>query len=262
MTSIVCRICKSSTEKLFSTIILQKFSVEYFQCPHCEYVQTESPFWLKEAYRRPINDVDTGLMMRSYRHRNVASTLIYILFNQRGKFLDYGAGYGVFVRLMRDIGFNFYWQDKHSENLFAKGLEFDKSEKYRVELLTCFEAFEHFVEPAIELANLLNISKNILLSTELIPDPIPSPAEWWYYGSEHGQHIGFFRKKTFEYLANKHCLHFYTNGQNIHLLSKKRLFKPAFKWLTKVSKYITPLIQKRMESLTWQDFETLKSEIS
>ena len=262
MAVIVCRICKSSTEKLFSTIILQKFSVEYFQCPYCGYVQTESPFWLKEAYSRPINDVDTGLMMRSYWHRNVASTLIYILFNQRGQFLDYGGGYGVFVRLMRDIGFNFYWQDKHSENLFAKGLEFRKSEKYPVELLTCFEAFEHFVEPAIELANLLNISENILLSTELIPDPIPSPTEWWYYGSEHGQHIGFFRKKTFEYLANKHCLHFYTNGKNIHLLSKKRLFKPAFKWMTKVSKYITPLIQKRMESLTWQDFETLKSKIS
>jgi len=262
MTSIVCRICKSSTEKLFSTIILKKFSVEYFQCPHCGYVQTESPFWLKEAYSRPINDVDTGLMMRSYWHRNIASTLIFILFNQRGKFLDYGAGYGVFVRLMRDIGFNFYWQDKHSGNLFAKGLEFRKSEKYPVELLTCFEAFEHFVEPAIELANLLNISENILLSTELIPDPIPPPTEWWYYGKEHGQHIGFFRKKTFEYLANKHCLYFYTNGQNIHLLSKKRFFKPAFKWLTKVSKYITPLIQKRMESLTWQDFETLKSKIS
>ena len=182
MASIVCRICKSSTEKLFSTIILQKFSVEYFQCPHCGYVQTEFPFWLKEAYSRPINDVDTGLMMRSYWHRKVASTLIYILFNQRGKFLDYGAGYGVFVRLMRDIGFNFYWQDEHSENLFAKGLEFRKSEKYPVELLTCFEAFEHFVEPAIELANLLNISENILLSTELIPNPIPSPTEWWYYG--------------------------------------------------------------------------------
>ena len=261
MTSIVCRICKSSTENLFSTIILQKFSVEYFQCPHCGYVQTESPFWLEEAYSRPINDVDTGLMMRSYWHRNVASTLIYILFNQRGKFLDYGGGYGVFVRLMRDIGFNFYWQDKHSENLFAKGLEFRKSEKYPVELLTCFEAFEHFVEPAIELANLLNISENILLSTELIPDPIPSPTEWWYYGSEHGQHIGFFQKKTFEYLANKHSLYFYTNGQNIHLFTKKLLLKPAFKWLTKASKYITPLIQKRMESLTWKDFETLKSEI-
>jgi len=262
MPSIVCRICSLSTEKIFSTIILQKHSVEYFQCSHCGYVQTESPFWLEEAYSRPINDVDTGLLMRSFWHKNVTSTLIYILFNQRGNFLDYGGGYGVFVRLMRDIGFDFYWYDKHTENLFAKGFEFEESNHNPVELLTCFEVFEHFAEPAIELENLLNISKNILLSTELIPEPVPSPAEWWYYDSEHGQHIGFFQKKTFEYLADKHSLYFYSNGQNIHLLSKNRLLKPAFKWLTKVSKFINPLIQKRMESLTWQDFETLKAKIS
>ena len=131
-----------------------------------------------------------------------------------------------------------------------------------MEFLTCFEAFEHFVGPAIELKNLLNISQKILLTTIIIPDTVPSPAKWWYYGSEHGQHIGFCQKKTFEYLAKKHNLFFYTNGQNIHLLTKKRLFEPAFKWLTKDSKYINPLIQKRMESLTWQNFETLRFEIS
>jgi len=241
---------------------MQKYSVEYFQCSHCGYVQTESPFWLEEAYNRPINDVDTGLLMRSYWHRNVTSTLIYILFNHERKFLDFGGGYGIFVRSMRDIGFDFYWQDKHTENLFAKGFEFVESENNPVELLTCFETFEHFVEPAVELESLLNISRNILLSTELIPDPLPKPDNWWYYGSEHGQHIGFFQKKTFEYLANKHSLYFYTNGQNIHLFTEKRLLKPAFKLLIKASKYINPLIQKRMESLTWKDFETLKVEIS
>jgi len=257
----VCRVCNTTVDPIFTSVLIQKYSVEYFQCLHCGYVQTESPFWLEEAYSRTINDVDTGLLMRSYWHRNVSSTLIYILFKHRGKFLDFGGGYGVFVRLMRDIGFDFYWQDKHTENLFAKGFEFGESDQNPVELMTCFETFEHFVEPAIELENLLNISQNILLSTEFIPDPVPSPDEWWYYGSEHGQHIGFFQKKTFEYLANKHSLYFYTNGQNIHLFTKKRLLKPAFKWLTKASKYINPLIQKRMDSLTWQDFETLNSEI-
>ena len=257
-----CRVCKSPVTKIFSGSLLENYSVDYFQCPFCGYVQTTEPFWLEEAYSRPINDVDTGLMMRSFWHKNITSTLIYILFNKRGVFLDFGGGYGVFVRLMRDIGFNFYWQDKHSDNLFAKGFEFTESEHNPVELLTCFEAFEHFVEPATELENLLNISQNILLSTEFIPEPVPSPAEWWYYGSKHGQHIGFFQKKTFEYLANKHGLNFYTNGQNIHLLSEKRFPTPAFNWLTKASKFLNPLIQKRMESLTWQDFETLKSEIS
>ena len=259
MITSVCRVCNTAIDPIFTSVLIKKFSVEYFQCPHCGYVQTESPFWLEEAYSRTINDVDTGLLMRSFWHRNVSSTLIYILFKHRGKFLDYGGGYGVFVRLMRDIGFDFYWQDKHTENLFAKGFEYGESDQNPFELLTCFETFEHFVEPAIELENLLNFSQNILLSTEFIPDPVPSPDEWWYYGSEHGQHIGFFQKKTFEYLANKHSLYFYTNGQNIHLFTKKRLLKPAFKLLTKASKYINPLIQKRMDSLIWKDFETLKS---
>ena len=186
--------------------------LDYFQCSFCDYVQTTEPFWLDEAYNRPINNVDTGLMMRSFWHRNITSTLIYILFNKRGLFLDFGGGFGVFVRLMRDIGFDFYWQDKHTENLFAKGFEFTESEQNSVELLTCFEAFEHFVEPAAELEKLLCISRNIILTTEFIPNPPPSPDEWWYYGSEHGQHIEFFQKKTFAYLAKKHSLHFYTNG--------------------------------------------------
>ncbi len=104
------------------------------------------------------------------------------------------------MRLMRDVGFDFFWQDKHTENLFARGFEIPKSEKFTIELLTCFEAFEHFAEPVTELENLLSISRNILLSTEFIPEPTPSPDEWWYYGTEHGQHIGFFQKKHLSFL--------------------------------------------------------------
>ena len=262
MTSTVCRICSIPVSEVFSSTLLKKYSVKYFQCSQCGYVQTEAPFWLEEAYITSINNSDTGIMMRSFWHRNIAATLIYFLFDKKSKFLDYGGGYGVFVRLMRDVGFDFFWQDKHTENLFARGFEFPESEKFTVELLTCFEAFEHFVEPVKELENLLSISSNILLSTEFIPEPTPSPDEWWYYGTEHGQHIGFFQKKTFEFLAKKYNLFFYTNGQNIHLFTEKQLLSSTFKLLTKVSKFITPLIQKRMESLTWKDFEKLKASVS
>ena len=262
MTSTVCRICSNPVSEVFSYTLLKKYSVKYFKCSHCGYVQTEEPYWLEEAYKASVNDSDTGMMMRSFWHRNIAATLIYFLLDNKSKFLDYGGGYGVFVRLMRDVGFDFFWQDKHTENLFARGFEFPESEKFTVELLTCFEAFEHFVEPVSELENLLSISRNILLSTELIPEPTPSPDDWWYYGTEHGQHIGFFQKKTFEFLAKKYNLFFYTNGQNIHLFTEKQLLSSTFKLMTKVSKFITPLIQKRMESLTWKDFEKLKASVS
>jgi len=260
MTTSICRICAKPVEVVFSAVLLQKYSTQYFKCSQCGYVQTEDPHWLEEAYKSSINDSDTGTIMRNLWLRNVATTLIYFFFDNKGPFLDYGSGYGVFVRLMRDVGFDFSWQDKHTENLFAKGFEFSESKHQKVELLTCFEAFEHFVEPAVELGNLLCSSRNILLSTEFIPEPVPDPDKWWYYGMEHGQHIGFFQKKTFDYLAEKHNLNFYTNGQNIHLLTDKHLLPFAFKWMIKLSKYIAPLIQRRMKSLTWQDFETLKTK--
>ena len=262
MLSTVCRVCKMEVEALFSTVILGKYSVKYCKCSQCGYVQTEDPYWLEEAYNTPINDSDTGMIMRNLWLKNITATLIYFLFTKEKKFLDYGGGYGVFVRLMRDVGFDFYWQDKHSKNMFAKGFEFSSSDNTNVELLTCFEAFEHFADPLAEFEKLLTISPNILLSTEFIPEPTPPPGDWWYYGTEHGQHIGFFQKKTFDFLAKKYNLFFYTNGQNIHLFTEKRLLPSSFKLMTKVSKFITPLIQKKMKSLTWLDYENLKVPVS
>ena len=262
MTKPVCRICSAPVSEKFSSTLLNKYTIKYFQCSVCGYVQTEEPYWLQEAYDSPINDSDTGMMMRSFWNRNIAATMIYFLFDKKKIFLDYGGGYGVFVRLMRDVGFDFYWQDKHTENLFAQGFEFSESDNTNVELLTCFEAFEHFADPLAELEKLLTISRNILLSTEFIPEPTPLPDDWWYYSTEHGQHIGFFQKKTFEFLAKKYNLFFYTNGQNIHLFTEIKLLPTSFKFMTKVSKFITPLIQKRMKSLTWIDSEKLKVPVS
>ena len=261
MTKPACRICSAPVSEKFSSTLLNKYTIKYFQCSVCGYVQTEEPYWLQVAYEKPINDSDTGMMMRSFWNRNIAATMIYFLFDKKKIFLDYGGGYGVFVRLMRDVGFDFYWQDKHTENLFAKGFELSKITNTPVELLTCFEAFEHFNEPINELEKLLKVSRNILLSTVFIPDPIPHPNDWWYYGIEHGQHIGFFQEKTFEYLAEKYSLQFYTNGQNIHLLTEKQFPSSTFKWVTKFSKIITPFIKTQMESLTWNDHETIKESL-
>jgi len=119
--------------------------------------------------------------------------LLALFFNKNGKFLDFAGGYGVFVRLMRDIGFDFVLYDKYTQNLFAKGFEYNPSHK--IEAITTFESFEHFAKPMDEIESMLKISKNIIFSTELLPDPIPKPEDWWYYGLEHGQHISFYSKK-------------------------------------------------------------------
>jgi len=43
--------------------------------------------------------------------------------NPDGIFLDYAAGYGLFVRLMRDAGYNFRWSDLYCQNLLFGALK-------------------------------------------------------------------------------------------------------------------------------------------
>ena len=86
MLSTVCRVCKMEVEALFSTVILGKYSVKYFKCSQCGYVQTEEPYWLEEAYNTPINDSDTGMIMRNLWLKNITATLIYFLFTKENFF--------------------------------------------------------------------------------------------------------------------------------------------------------------------------------
>ena len=146
-----CKICGTLSEFVFEAKVLNKYEVKYFSCPNCEYLFTENPYWLDEAYNRAINISDTGLISRNIFLSKVVSTLIYFFFNKKGRFLDYAGGYGLFTRLMRDTGFDFYWHDPYCENLFANGFEYDMNNEIHFELATAFEVFEHFSEPVNEL---------------------------------------------------------------------------------------------------------------
>ena len=117
----VCKICGHEVAKIFEKKILNKYQVGYFQCPNCEFIQTEKPYWLDEAYKDPINASDTGLISRNIYLSRLTSLLIFFFFDKTGCFLDFAGGYGIFTRLMRDIGFDFLWQDPFTTNLFAKG---------------------------------------------------------------------------------------------------------------------------------------------
>lgn len=215
-----CKICSSDCNEAFSHIVLSKYDVKYFKCSSCDYLFTENPFWLEEAYKNPINLSDTGILKRNIFYSKLTSILLYLWFDKSAKFLDYAGGYGIFTRLMRDIGFDYYWHDDFTENLLSKGFEM-KDDKY--ELLTAFEVFEHFDNPVEEMKKMLAKSDNILFSTITIPNSIPS-TDWWYYGFEHGQHISFYSTKTFEKMAAILGLK-YSNLGFLHLFSKTKKIK-------------------------------------
>ncbi len=99
-----CKICESESHKFAKASVLGKYDIDYFQCSNCGFVQTEEPYWLEEAYSDAIASSDVGLVFRNTTLSQKTDNIIFNIFNHEAKFLDYGGGYGLFVRLMRDLG--------------------------------------------------------------------------------------------------------------------------------------------------------------
>lgn len=220
-----CKICNFNSRHVLSGEILNKYNIKYFYCDNCEHLQTEKPFWLKKAYKQPIGSLDTGIISRNYKNAILTSSIILEYFDLNAIFLEYAGGYGILSRMMRDIGFDFYWMDKYSKNIFAKGFEYNSEEK--VELLTAFEVIEHFAEPMEEFEAMFKLSDNVLISQKLIPNPIPNIEEWAYYSPLSGQHISFYREKTLKFIAekfNKNVYSFY----DTHLFTNKKMGQNKF----------------------------------
>jgi hypothetical protein len=228
--------------------------VDYYECSSCGYVQTQQPTWLSAAYENPINASDTGIMVRNLANLNLVISTLALLRCRRQKVVDCAGGYGILVRMLRDKGFDAYWNDLYSSNLLSKGFEFSGGE---AGLVTAFEAFEHFLYPLNEAKKLNSISANILISTELIPAPTPLPSQWWYYGLEHGQHIGFFRVETLKYLAHTLGLNLLTDGRSLHLLSKKKLSLRKWNLLRRIARLSPSLLTRGLTPKTWSDHLTM-----
>ena len=65
-----CKICDAHCEKIFEKIILQKYPSSYYQCTNCNFIQTDEPIWLKEAYTNAITSLDIGLATRNITLRD------------------------------------------------------------------------------------------------------------------------------------------------------------------------------------------------
>lgn len=258
MTYMECRVCKSLSEKFGSAVIFNN-SVSYFECPICGYIQTEKPYWLEKAYHSTMNLTDTGIIKRNLDNlRNVLAVISMIGITNDHHVVDFGAGYGVLVRMLRDKGINAFWNDPFCENLFARGFEYESQNN--VKLVTSFETFEHFEDPCLEFSHLKSISSNILISTLLAPEPAPSFSKWWYYGQEHGQHIGFFRLKTLEYLATKHKMNLISIGNFLHFFSKRKYSKTNLLLRIQMSKQFNLHFLRNLKSKTLVDHNYLSGK--
>jgi hypothetical protein len=263
-----CTVCNSFIEELFKKKLLGKYTVIYYKCVHCGFLETDKPFWLEEAYNSPITNLDLGLLSRNIHYsKTVEEILSRMSIDINAKFIDYGGGYGVFVRLMRDKGFDFYRQDLYCENLFAN--HFDITNLHsdsKFEILTAFELFEHLEDPYLELNKMFSFSDTIIFSTLL--QPLTDLENWWYLAPETGQHISFYTKKALETISDKNRCFLYSNNNDLHIFSKTKILQDPFSDINLQSNSIFDKIfrtskvsNKTRNSLLQKDFNYILSKV-
>jgi hypothetical protein len=180
--------------------ILEKYDAEYFQCPQCDLIQTEFPYWFEEAPWSAIAHFDTGAVMRhaSCVRMSIALAQVFDL-DPTSRCLDYGAGSGLFVRSMRDRGFDFRWWDLYAPNVHAKGFEAQPDDAFN--LVTAFELFEHLPDVRAGISPILGSGHEIILvGTVLHKGHEPG---WWYYVPELGGHVSFYSERTMRFIAEQ-----------------------------------------------------------
>ena len=220
-----CKICGGNCDEVFTQKILNKYDVKYYQCKECAYHVTENPYWIEEAYSSALSVIDTGVMARNLDLVKTMNVMVRVLFKDAKHYLDYGGGYGIFTRMMRDSGYDWVWCDKYAENLVAKGFEYTGKEK--IDVITSFELFEHFVNPMEDIGKMLGISDTIVFSTLVYSSgfDLKKPGEWWYYTPSSGQHISFYSVRTLEEIAKRNNLNYYMIYDWLHIITARSISK-------------------------------------
>jgi len=239
----------------------RRYEGVFRRCRSCGFMFVEQPSWLQEAYAEPINRSDTGYVARNLRCRDRVRMLIELLLRPDGTFLDYGAGYGLFVRLMRDLGYDFRSYDLYCQSWFCRGFEAPTPLTGPFEAVTAFEVFEHVVDPCQVVRTISAVTSCLILGTALLPDPAPTPEAWWYYGLEHGQHVSFYTLRSLESLAGQFGYRCLTDGAGLHILTREAISPNIFSRLASPWRRRWVHRFRRRAPLTQQDHDRVSKEM-
>lgn len=253
-----CPVCDGQQEFQFTAEILRRHQIKYFRCGTCGLLQTETPYWLDEAYDQAIAETDTGLVRRNLGISMRLASLLYFMLDRNGRYVDAAGGYGLLTRLMRDTGFDFYWSDKYCANVLAKGFDVS-SAPLPFRAATAFEVMEHVHDPLSFLRGMVDQfqTRTIIFSTTLFEGAPPQPGRWWYYALETGQHISFYQRKTLQTIAEKLGMRLLSHGW-FHMLTDHNIGSSVFSLLSgRIGAILSYYVRMRMGSKVMPDHDFL-----
>ena len=234
-TKLKCKMCKTySSQKVCEFLVLKKYKSNLVKCENCDFHWlTNSGRWIEEAYDKSICISDTGIVIRSIFMSKFA--LLFLSLSQiNSKILDWGAGSGLFVRLLRDQGFSCEGYEPYSPSPLAEAFchrkdPLKKKKFYNIVFAT--EVLEHVDEPGKLIDQILDNSQNLIFTTQLISKN-QNVKNWWYVANELGQHISFQTEKSLKTFCKTRALHYAFNSKlGIHIITKKKHNKILFEIL-------------------------------
>ena len=246
-----CPICGAEREPAFTAVVLARHEARYLKCRACGFLGVEGPSWLEEAYGSPVADIDTGILERTAHLVPRLLCLLRMTCPKDAVFADIGAGYGVLVRAMRDAGLDFRWSDPLSPNLLARGFELGGEQCAAV---TAVEVLEHTEDPLAFLRETLETTRAslVVLTTELLPSPVPE-ISWWYYARPSGQHVSFFERRTLDVLARRLGLRVHSR-HSFHVLHAGQVAPWQFLVAaTRLAPVAAAVLRRSLDSLTAAD---------
>ena len=258
-----CPVCNSSLISAFRGTVLGRHVIQYYRCTSCGLLRTEAPHWLDEAYRDAITITDTGVVKRNQYTAKRLSPLLHYCLDPDGAYLDVAGGYGLLVRIMRDWGFDFFWDDKFCNNLMARGFEVQRAAR-PFTALTAFEVIEHVYDPIAFIDDVMarHGTRTLVFTTELYSgNQAPAPS-WWYYSFETGQHICFLQPETCSRIASRLGLRF-LSANGIHMLTDRNIGSATMRLVTgKISTPLAFYLRHRYASNTHRDHIHMLQELT
>ncbi len=225
-----CRLCYGKTDECFSVTLLGRHRVALHECRVCGSLQTDQPYWLDEAYAdaRPITD--TGIVQRTLETSILCSYLLnFFSLSSTHQCVDFGGANGLFSRMMRDRGYNFFSYDRYADPFYVPHHGAIEHGIERAVVVTCFEVLEHLPEPAKNLQEIFAYEPDIIIaSTDTYHG---QGATWPYLSLENGQHVFFYSTLALGQVAEAYGYGLISTGY-FHIFCRNQPRTLSYEWDT------------------------------